>query len=194
MKKTSFLLSILVVLLTGQAFTGPKDKKAAEAIKWMSFEEAVKQSKKTPKKIFIDVYTDWCGWCKRMDVTTFANPVIARHMNKYFYAVKLDAEMKDTVKFRDVTFVNPAPNQARSTHQLAYSLLNGKLGYPTSVLLDEKFNMIQPLSGYLSAEALEPILVYLGQDKNKTIKWEDYQKTFKSELKAENAAPAKKAP
>ncbi len=56
----------------------------AQTVKWYSFEQAVKLNKQNPKKIFIDVYTDWCGWCKRMDKVTFSNPVIAKYLNKYY--------------------------------------------------------------------------------------------------------------
>ena len=71
----------------------------------MSFEEAVERCAKEPKMVFIDVYTDWCGWCKRMDQSTFANPVIAQYMNDHFYAVKFDAERQDTITFQGHQFV-----------------------------------------------------------------------------------------
>lgn len=56
-------------------------------ITWMSFEEAVAKSQKEPRKMFIDVYTDWCGWCKRMDATTFQDSIVAKYMGEKFYAV-----------------------------------------------------------------------------------------------------------
>ncbi len=186
--KRAFLNTLLVLFLFSVAgFTGQGPKKGTpEKIKWYSFQEAVELGKKKPKKVFIDVYTEWCGWCKRMDATTFSDPVISKLMNKYFYPVKLDAEMKDSVRFNNVTFVNPNPENARSPHQLAYALLKGQMGYPTSVLLNEKFEMIQPLSGYLTTEALEPILEYIGGGyPEKKITFEDFKKTFKSELKKE---------
>ena len=43
----------------------------AQEVKWITFQEAIKLNETTPKKIFIDVYTNWCGWCKKMDQTTF---------------------------------------------------------------------------------------------------------------------------
>ncbi len=58
---------------------------AQDKIQWMSFEETVERCTQKPKMVFIDVYTDWCGWCKRMDASTFANPVIAQYMNEHFY-------------------------------------------------------------------------------------------------------------
>ena len=65
------------------------------AIRWLSFEEAVALHAVEPKKLFIDVYTDWCGWCKRMDKTTFVDSAVASELGGHFYAVKLNAERKE---------------------------------------------------------------------------------------------------
>lgn len=160
-----------------------------EKIKWHTFQEVLELNKKEKKKIFIDVYTDWCGWCKVMDKNTFTNPVIIKYMNEKYYAVKLNAEMKDTILFNNTTFVNPNPSGARSTHQLASSLLNNKLSYPSTVYLDENFNMLTQVAGYLKPEAMEPILKYFGDNNHPVTKWEEYQKTFKGEVGAAQTQP-----
>ena len=181
------LLKIIFVCF----FTSPvpflkAQTKEVQEINWMTFEQAVEASKKAPRKIFIDVYTDWCGWCKRMDATTFSHPEIVTYMNEKYYAVKLDAEMKDTVVFNGHTFVNPNPTVKRSSHQLAASLLEGKMSYPTTVYLDESINLLtSALPGYLTPTALEPILKFYGGNHHKTTSWEEFQKTFVSGIKAE---------
>ncbi len=65
---------------------------AQEQIQWMKFEEAVAANANNPKMILVDVYTDWCGWCKKMDKDTFTDPRVVAHLKKNFYAVKLNAE------------------------------------------------------------------------------------------------------
>ena len=67
-------------------------------IEWITIEEAIERHKTEPRYWIIDVYTDWCGWCKRMDATTFKDPHVAAEINKNFYAVKFDGEAK-----RDIT-------------------------------------------------------------------------------------------
>src|SRR4051812_22903851 len=77
----------------------------ADAIHWMSITDAYHKSVSdtVKKKVFIDVYTQWCGWCKRMDASTFEDPSVVAYMNTHFYPVKLDAEVKDTIVLGDKT-------------------------------------------------------------------------------------------
>ncbi len=53
-------------------------------------------SKKQPKPIIMDIYSNWCGWCMRMMATTNADPNLSTYINQFFYPVKFDAEGKDT--------------------------------------------------------------------------------------------------
>lgn len=122
--------------------------------------QALSEGKAFPKKIFIDVYTGWCGWCKKMDASTFIDPVIVDYMNNNYYAVKMDGEMKDTIVFNNHTFVNPTPAMNRSTHTLPASLLDYKLSYPTYVILDENLSRIAIYPGYKNAEDLLAILLF----------------------------------
>src|SRR6187397_3084056 len=93
-------LALLLVLTAIVAFQDPKKKETKpekDPINWISLQEAEKLSKKQPRKIVVDVYTDWCGWCKKMDKSTFADAKTAAYVNKHYYAVKLDAETKEEI-------------------------------------------------------------------------------------------------
>lgn len=157
------LLAFIVLLIN--SYTQSSNNNTA--IKWLSWDEMVKLHKKKKKKIFIDIYTKWCGWCKYMDANVFSNKEVAEVINKHFYPVKLDAEMKDTIYFNGYTFVNPAPHIPRTAHQLAYSLLDGRLAYPSVVFLDEDFKRLHVLAGAQSPENLINIALYFGLDKYK---------------------------
>ena len=92
------------LIILGIAVLGLNVTLAQEEVKWYSIEEAVQLASEEPRVLVIDVYTDWCGWCKRMDATTFSDPAIAKIMNKHFYPVKLNAEDKEDVVIGDRTF------------------------------------------------------------------------------------------
>ena len=116
MKKQNLIILILISFalyfpsaLNAQA---PEKSTGKEAkIKWYSFEEAYALSKKKPKKMCVDIFTEWCGWCKKMDAETFTNPTIVKYMNAHFYCVKFDAERKDTIVLDGQKFVNPNHSQ-----------------------------------------------------------------------------------
>jgi thioredoxin-related protein len=173
MRKLLILLVSFAAVLTANAQT---------AVKWYTIEEAYTMTKKEPRKIMIDVYTDWCSWCKVMDSKTFSNQVIADYLNTYFYPVKFNAEQKADVILNGKTykFVNSG---SRGYHELAAVLLNNQLGYPSVVFLDENTNMIQPVQGYIEAKPFDGIIKFIGGDVYKTKKWEDFQASYVSPLK-----------
>ncbi len=154
----------------------------AQSVKWYSIEEAMELTKKEPRKILIDVYTTWCKWCKVMDTSTFNNPFIAGYLNEKYYPVKFNAEQKGDVTLDGKTY-KFVPGGGRGYHELAATLLNGNLGYPSVVFLDEKANMIQPLQGYIQAKQFDQIIKFIGGDHYKSEKWEDFLASYVSPVK-----------
>jgi len=150
-------------------------------IKWYTFNEVAALQQKQPKKVFIDVFTEWCGWCKKMDITTFEHPTIIKLMNKYFYAVKLDAENADTINYNGTAYTKPN-DRKQTPNDFASMIMNGKMSYPTSVYMDEELKSLGPVPGYLEPKTLEKILHYFGENHYKTVSWSDYEKVFKSEI------------
>ncbi len=153
--------------------------KPVEPVKviWLTLEEALEKNKTEKRKIFIDVFTDWCGWCKRMDETTFTDPEVARYLNEHFYAVKFNAEQTNEINFNNKTY-RFKNNGGRGCHELAAEWLNNRLSFPTSVFLDENMHLIQPLPGYQDGPKLHAILNYFGTDSHRTTPWETYEKNF----------------
>ena len=153
-------------------------------VKWYTFEEAVALNQKEQRKVFIDVYTDWCGWCKKMDANTFTHPTIAKILNEDYYAVKFDAESRDTIFFAGQQFINDG-NSSRSPHQLAVALLQGKMSYPSIAYMNENNQLLTAVPGYYTPEKLEPILRFFADDAHKSTSFEEYQKNFQSEITAD---------
>ncbi len=167
----------LAFILFGFILSGYSQDK----VKWYSFEEAVALSKENPRKIFIDVYTDWCGWCKKMDKSTFTDPVIAEILNNKYYAVKFNAESTKPIEFSGRTFVNEGGG--RNPHQLAAALLQGKMSYPSAAYLTEDLQLLTSVPGYMTPKDLEPILDFFATDSYKTVSYQDYLKSFEGKAK-----------
>lgn len=168
-------LFIVYLLVTAPAFS------QAPKIEWISLEEAFAKTQTAPRKILVDVYTDWCGWCKVMDQKTFTDPKVVRYVNENYYAVKFNAESRKDVKIGDTVYKFDAANRA---HQVAIALLQGKMSYPSMVYLDEKFNMIQPVPGYMEAKPFHQVITFIGGSHYTTEQFEafksgTYVKTYK---------------
>lgn len=152
-------------------------------VNWISFDEAYIKCKKNPRPIMIDIYTTWCGPCKMMSSQTFNNPDIANYINTNFYAVKFDAESKDSVKFDNYVFVSTDPANSKAPHQFAASILDNQLAYPSIVFLNNQIQRLDILKGFMPPKSFEPILNYYGSGDYQKVKWEEYQKTFVSVIK-----------
>ncbi|MEZ5017719.1 MAG: DUF255 domain-containing protein [Flavipsychrobacter sp.] len=150
------LLAVVAILMIIPSYAGDNDK-----IKWMTWDEAQVAMKKKPKKVWVDVYTDWCGWCKVMDKKTFSNPDVIKYMNENFYAVKFDAETKEDIRFMgNVYKLNPSVGRS-GTNELAIQLLSGQLSYPSMIYMEENFQNPVIVPGYQPAPQLQTIFNYL---------------------------------
>lgn len=169
--------ALLALLLANSPVVNAQEEQAG--VNWLTFEEAVERSKKEKRKIFIDVYTDWCGWCKVMDKKTFNKPEVARVLNEKYYPVKFNAEQREDVIFKGTTFKFIEYGN-RGTHQLAAALLSNQLSYPSVVFLNEDFAILQIVKGYRQAPEFHKIAEFIGGDHYKTSKMEDWEAGYKS--------------
>lgn len=157
MEKLVSITFIIVSIMISSAYA--QESEDLNGIQWMSFEEALEASEKEPKMWFIDMYTDWCGWCKRMDATTFKDSLIIEEINANYYAVKFDAEQKEDIVIGDSTY-SFVPGGRNGYHELAAQLMNGRLSYPTYVFLTAEKQVLTAVPGYKVREDMLPILEF----------------------------------
>lgn len=167
---------LLPLFLTAQTNTRTPAAKAPPQVKWVTLDYALKNAAKNDRLILLDFYTDWCGWCKVMDKKTYTDSVIIQYLNQKFYAVKFDAEGKDTVTYkgREYSFV-----PSLRCNQFAYKILNGNMGYPTTVFMTATGDVLTPVPGYLDAPTLESLLKYYGERHHENgTAYDDFRKNF----------------
>ena len=139
-KLPRFLISLAVICLTSLDTISNRSEITAGDIQWVSIEEAQQLVKDNPRKVFIDIYADWCGWCKVMDRKTFSNGKVQNYVNENYYAVRIDAESSNTIVFN---------GKELTERQLVQSFK--VRGLPTIVFIDESFEKVKPVAGYQNA-------------------------------------------
>ena len=134
----------------GEGENGEKSKsdiqsdKAIKELKWYhSFAEALAEAKSQNKLVFADVYTDWCGWCKRLDRDTFSDPAMVAYLSEKYICVKVNAENgKENIKLAEDAEVT---------------------GFPTGLVFKSGGELLGKVSGYKDAFGYKAALESLEQ-------------------------------
>ncbi len=154
------LFTVLVFAATIMSLDALPDQ-----LRWLTIDDALTSAAQENKKIVLDVYTDWCGWCKRMDRDVYANQEVAAYMNEKFIAAKMNPEKSGKLSFQGSEY---------SLGQFGQAL--GIRGYPATVFFNEKGEVLTVVAGYLNANDFMKILTYFGDDHYLTMTWEDYSR------------------
>ena len=162
-------------------------------VQWLSWEDAQARNAREPRKFIVDVYTQWCGWCKKMDNSTFGQAGISAYVNEHYYAVKFDAETKTDIQFKGQTY-RYVRSGSTGYHELAAELTFGKLSFPTIVFLDEKLSVIQPIPGFKDPAAMDKILHFFAEDYFRTMPWKKFEEMYDSRPTAAPGAPVPPTP
>ena len=132
-----------------------------ERIQWLTFEQLEDSLDVNPRPVFIDFYTEWCTYCRKMDKVVFTKDPVINVLNESYYSVRFDAESEDEVIFGGRTFINGQVGESRNpVHQIAQllALRDGQFVPPTLVLLDTSFNVTARYFEYLDSQQLLKML------------------------------------
>lgn len=154
---------VISFFLTLSLFTcGSLSAQQLKSVNWITFEQLEDSLQVKPKKVFISFHADWCVYCKKMEKTTFKNKTVISILNKKYYAVKMNAESKDTIVFEGISYVNKNfGKKRRPTHQIPLLLASRKsrpFSLPVNLILDKKFKIRERYFEYLSSKKMIEIL------------------------------------
>lgn len=134
-----------------------ESKIVSEGIQWHSISELENLQKQSPKPVIVDIYTDWCKWCKVMDDKTFTDESLSSYIKDNYHMIKLNAEEKSQINFNGKTY-NFVAGGRNGYHELASQLLNGQLSYPSFVVLNSNLDAVKTIKGFKNPEAFKTIL------------------------------------
>lgn len=125
--------------------------KAQDSITWMSFDEVQKVVKEKPKQILVKVEAPWCGYCKLMDKKVYSNKKFIREYKDKYYFIRLNGEGRKDIEFNGKVYHFTMYSVRSGVHQLAKLLaeVNGKMSYPTTVILNPDLSISKRIVGYL---------------------------------------------
>ncbi len=174
MQKVKNILVVGILALCALSFT----TQSKNEVKWMSFAEMQEAYAKEPRPILIDMYTNWCGWCKVMDKNTYQHSKVAAYINEHYYAVKFDAESKEEISFNGKKY---AYNPRYKTHDLAMELSFGRLEYPNTIFLADIKARPAPLAGYMKPKEIEAPLKYFAERSSEQESFVEFNKQLKKQ-------------
>jgi thioredoxin-related protein len=140
----------------------------ATPLKWYSFHDGLAKAQQENKIILIDFYTDWCGWCKKMDGETYTDSKIVAQIESGFVPVKINPEKNESVIFNGQTITTGQLSQA-----------SGVTGFPAIVFYTPDMKLIELISGYQDVANFKQVLDFMLSDKYKQVGYYDY-KLFKT--------------
>ncbi len=135
----------------------PLSAQEKQSVNWLTFEQLEDSLAVKSKKVFIDFYTKWCTYCRKMDESVFTKPEVIQLLNEQYYAVKFDAESEAEVQFGGQTFVNAQVKESRKPiHQITLVLATREEHFvpPTLVLLDQDFQVTARYFEYMDSKRL----------------------------------------
>lgn len=144
------------------------DKKAdaaTDGIQWFKYDQGVAKAKAEGKPIVIDFYTDWCGYCKKMDRSTFKDPQVIAFLRDNFVTVRVNGEAQTMVS-----------HEGEQMSERMLTQTYGVRGFPTFWFLDSEGKRIGPAPGFKPTETFLPLLRYVGGSHYKTMSYENFLK------------------
>ena len=180
---TFLRLLLIAIVPIALAFTAPSTASAQKnttgkktELRWTSLETAIKNAADQDKPVLVDVYTDWCGWCKKMDREVFNDPEVSGTLDELFTLAKVNGESRESITYKN-----------RKTDGVGIAQDFGIRGYHSLIFLDSRGDMLTLIPGFVDAEKFLPIVMFLGNKDYEKMEWEAYLAEYNAARKSSSA-------
>ncbi|MBW7887276.1 MAG: DUF255 domain-containing protein [Bacteroidetes bacterium] len=157
----TFLITMFLFVFTISA--SAQESKNPQKASWQTFNTGMQKAKTSGKKILIDVYADWCSWCKKMDAVTYADKKVQDYLNKNFVIIKLNAEASEKIQYSGQT-ISP----------MEFSQGMGINGYPATLFMTSSGQPITILPGYSEPDMFIHVLSFIAENQYEKKKFDQY--------------------
>ena len=141
-----------------------------DAIAWHpTFNAALDAAKVSGKKVMVDVYAEWCPWCRRMQESTYPDASVYPEVGRHFEAVRLNAE-NDTDSLR---YAYNGKTYSFTPASFVQAL--GVRGFPTVIFFGPDGTLLTSYPSYADAPTFRRIVRFLGTDAYKTQSFDAYE-------------------
>lgn len=178
-KKAVFILFICFFSFSFTKIKTDRNEKLhnKEKIDWLSIDEVKIKLQKESRPVLIDLYTNWCYWCKVMNKKTYSDLKVIEYINKYYYAVRLNAETKDSLAWGGEMYKYSDENKVNN---FSIYITQGQLAFPNTVIFADVKKTPASIPGFMEPKEIEVILKYFGDGSYKNQNFAEYSSNFKS--------------
>jgi len=133
---------------------------------WRDWNTGLKEAASAGRPVLVDVYTDWCTWCKRMDQDVYTRPEVREYLSQHFVMVKLNAEYSTPARYDGKQYTSRTLAERFRVN-----------GYPTTIFLRADGNHIANVPGYVPADRFLLLLRYIGDGHmDRGVSYDDFVK------------------
>lgn len=158
--------ALLLILLATSGATGilaDEGSGEGQGLEWLNYHQALEKARAEDRHVLVNFTTSWCGYCKKMDATTYRDSGIVATLSQYYALALVDGDSYNLIKLADGDITEKG-----LTRQF------GVRGYPTTWLLEPDGSKIAPVRGYVDYLRMQYILDFVRTNSNETMLFKEY--------------------
>ncbi len=157
--------NLLLIILAVFPLIAAEEKKE---FRWLKFNDADSIQNRTKKIIILNLYTNYCGWCRKMNTITYGDSNVIKIIEDGFLPVMIDIRSNDTLRYKGKTYT-----------EREFAALVGIRGTPTTGFIDSTKNLVVKVPGYVPPSSFIYLLKYVKGGWYKDMTFDEFYKSEK---------------